>query len=236
MAQAQGPPVQTRTGAEDKTDPDSGGQPISISFGFQFKFRKDLLEKVYKDFGVTYQERFDLISRNVISTQAQLYTPEEFWTKRSTVMIPSMIKALKTQMLAQGHVDVIDFQMLRVDFPDSYEAQITLYQLKVQQKVTQQYQQLVTNIGNHIIVMTAENTAKIAAVNATATSSSKMILNEARSAGFNIVQTQKAQTYAHMVTTLGLSTDELVEYIKLKAVGQHSSSKTVVGVQDHLGL
>jgi len=195
-----------------------------------------LLGKVYTDFGTTYQERFDLISRNVISTQSQLYTPEEFWTKRSTTMIPRMKAALIAVMTAQGHVDVMDFQMLRVDFPNSYEEQITLYQLKVQQKVTQQYQQTVTSVSNQIIVMTAENNAKIAEVNATASASAKLILNLAQSNGFSLVQKQKAESYASASTTLSLSKDEMVEYIKLKAVGEHSSSKTVVGIRDHLGL
>jgi hypothetical protein len=229
---AQGPPVQTRTGAEDASDPDSGGQPVNISFAFQFSFDPSTLARVYEDFGQSYQDRYDLIARNAISTQSQLYRPEEFWANRTDVVDAGMRFNLTRAMWEQGYVRVQSMQMLRVDFPDSYEDQITAFQLKVQQKTTSQYEQQVKSIESEIQVLNAQNDAKIAQVNATATAAAAQIVNGAQAEGFQHVQATKATSYKALMTALGLEPAEMVEYLKLKAV--NSRGDVVMGVKNEL--
>lgn len=228
MRHSQGPPVQTRTGAEVENDLASGGQPVNISFAFQFKFVPHDLGKVYTDFGTAYQDRFDLISRNAIAIQAQLYSPEKFWTQRTTVVVPGMLAALKSAMFFEGHVEVTDFQMLRVDFPRSFGDQITLYQLKVQQHVTQQYQQQVTKTNNFQKIMAAKNRAKITQISAAAMANATLVINLAQSNGFIHVQQQKAESCTSLAKALSFSVDAVISYVKLKAVS--SNGNLVVGM------
>ena len=51
----------------------------------QWRFRKGNLAEVYSDFGTNYMQRFDLISRNVISNTAQSFTPQAL---RATCLAP----------------------------------------------------------------------------------------------------------------------------------------------------
>jgi hypothetical protein len=223
------PPVPARTG-RDVNDPDSGGQPVTLSFSFQYQFGKDDVGKVYKEFGEQYEARFLLFARMAVSDVAQKYTPDKFWTSRPTVA-QDMYRTLKQMLRENGFCDVVDFQLLQVDFPVKYEDMITSIQLQVQYKLTSEYQQQVTNVLKDIDVLTAETNAEIATINAGAAASSSLLVNEARTTGFYAQQSAKAASYAELQKTLGLSNQEVLEYVKIRSlVGDgRAKASTVVG-------
>merc|ERR1711988_1006064 len=141
-ANANAPPVPGRTG-RDANDPDSGGQPVTLSFAFQYQFEKDDVGKVYREFGEMYEARYLLFARMAVSDVAQNFTPEKFWTSREKVA-EEMFSTMKDLLRKNGMTTVTGFQLLQVDFPTKYEDMITGIQLQVQYKLTSEYQQKVT--------------------------------------------------------------------------------------------
>jgi len=222
-------PVPARTG-RDLKDPDSGGQPITLSFAFQYTFKKEDIGVVYKEFGSQYEARFLLFAKMAVSDVAQQFTPDKFWKDR-----PKIAKAMELQLQKSlrhsGHCDVTGFQLLQVDFPDKYEDMITDIQLQVQHKLTSEYQQKVTDVIKDIDVLTAQTQAQITEINAGALATSSLLINEATTNGFFAQQNAKAESYADMVKTLGLNNQEVLEYVKIRAlVGEdRDSSQTVLG-------
>jgi len=226
---AKAAPVPARTG-RDQADPDSGGQPVTLSFSFQYQFSKAEVGQVYKEFGEQYQARYLLFARMAISDVAQKYTPDKYWNSRP--MIADDMQRTLTKMLKKnGRVDVIQFQLFQVDFPDKYEAMITDIQLQVQYKLTSEYQQKVTNVFKDIDVLTAETSASIASINAGASAKSALIVNQAKTSGFYVQQSAKAESYAEMKDMLKLNNAEVLDYVKIRSLMDQASSsgKTVVG-------
>lgn len=221
------PPVPARTG-RDLHDPDSGGQPVTLSFSFQYQFQKNKVGTVYREFGEQYESRFLLFARMAISDVAQKYTPNKFWTQRSEIA-KDMFDTLKASLATNGHVDVVDFQLLQVDFPDKYEKMITDIQLQVQYKLTSEYQQQVTNVIKDIDVLTAQTAAQVAGIAAGAAATSDLLINEARTTGFYAQQEAKADAYANLQTKLGLTNKEVLDYVKIRSLTEGRKGDTVVG-------
>lgn len=220
------PPVPARTG-KDQSDPDSGGQPVSLSFSFQYQFRQGDIGKVYQEFGDQYETRYLLFARMAVSDVAQQYTPNKFWTDREAIS-KRMFEVLKTSLRQNGNCDVVGFQLLQVDFPDKYEQMITDIQLQVQYKLTSEYQQQVTNVMKDIDVLTAKTAGTVATINANALATSHLLVNDARTKGFYAQQQAKALAYADIQQKLGLSTKELLDYVKIRALTEGRNSQSTV--------
>lgn len=224
-------PVHTRTGA-DPQDPDSGGQPISISCAVQVKFVPELIQQVYLSFGSfqAARERYLLLAGNVVSNTAQEYTPTDFWTKRRTISDRILFKINHT-LWHQGYVEAMQFEIMKVDFAKQFEDSITAVQVAEQAKVVNEYEQQVQRVVQHISVLQSENQATIANISAGAEAKSKEIKAAARRDAFNLKQSMKAQKYAELRSALDLNSAQMSEYFKVKSIqGQSSQGKVVVGL------
>ncbi|CAK9002961.1 Hypothetical protein SCF082_LOCUS7551 [Durusdinium trenchii] len=225
------PPVQTRTGA-DPQDPDSGGQPISISCAVQVRFVPDMIQRVYLSFGSfeAARQRYLLLAGNVVSNTAQEYTPTDFWSKRD-VIAARMLYKINHTLWHQGYVEAMQFEIMKVDFAKQFEDSITAVQVAEQAKVVNEYEQQVQQVVQHISVLQSENQAAIANISAGAEAKAKEIKAAARRDAFNLKQGMKAQKYAELRKALELSPSQMGEYFKVKSVqGQSSQGKVVVGL------
>ncbi|CAE7513528.1 unnamed protein product [Symbiodinium sp. CCMP2456] len=224
-------PVKTRTGA-DPQDPDSGGQPISISCAVQVQFVEETLQQVYLSFGSfeAARQRQLLLAGNVVSNTAQEYTPTDFWTKRDDIAA-RMLEKINGTLWRQAYVKAMQFEIMKVDFAKQFEDSITAVQVAEQAKVVNEYEQQVQRVVQHISVMKSENEAAIANISAGAEAKSKEIRAAARRDAFNLKQGMKAQKYSELQKKLELNGVQMSEYFKIKSVqGQSSSGKVVVGL------
>eukprot|EP00438_Fugacium_kawagutii_P021064 Skav205887 [mRNA] locus=scaffold123:20439:29881:+ [translate_table: standard] len=225
-------PVQTRTGA-DPQDPDSGGQPISISCAVQVKFVPELIQQVYLSFGSfeAARQRYLLLAGNVVSNTAQEFVPTDFWSKRKAIS-DRMLYKINHTLWHQGYVEAMQFEIMKVDFAKQFEDSITAVQVAEQAKVVNEYEQqapqspMVQRVVQHISVLQSENQATIANISAGAEAKSKEIRAAARRDAFNLKQSMKAQKYAELRSSLDLDSSQMSEYFKVKSVqGQSSQGK-----------
>lgn len=226
-------PISSRTGA-DPQDPDSGGQPIQISCAVQFKFKKEKLRQVYLNFGSYYaaRQRYLLLSGNMVSNTAQDFIPNDFWTRRD-VIAATMLKKINETFWNQGMVEATKFQILRVDFAQSFEDSITAIQVAEQAKVVNEYTQQVQEVVQSIEVMRSENNAAIANISATAGAEGKRACATARRDVFATKQKMKATRYAEFRKSVDFSSEQMREFLKIHTV--QSSGRIVVGLPGFTG-
>lgn len=224
------PPVQTRTGA-DPADPNSGGQPISISCALQYRFMPESLRTVYFSFG-SYEaarQRFILLAGNMVGNTAQDFIPQDFWEHRD-VVATRMLLEINNTLWRQGVV-VDSFQIMKVDFATSFEDSITAVQVAEQSKVVNEYEQEVQEVVQAIEVMKYENMAHIANISAGAEADAKEICAGATRDAFNLKQGMKAKKYGELRSRLGFNNEQMSEYFKMKSVQkQGKGGNVVVGV------
>uniref|UniRef100_A0A7S4SA73 Band 7 domain-containing protein n=1 Tax=Alexandrium monilatum TaxID=311494 RepID=A0A7S4SA73_9DINO len=224
------PPVSTRTGA-DPNDPDSGGQPISITCAVQFQFIPSTLRDVYFAFASfeAARQRFLLLAGNMVSNTAQEFTPQAFWKDRALIA-QEMLRQINATLWSQGVV-ARRFEMMKVDFAGSFEDSITQVQVAEQQRVVNEYEQQVQQVVQSIEVMRADNEALIANISAGAQADSKELRAGATRDAFHLKQGMKARKYSELQHKLGFTPKQMQEYFKIKSVqGQGASGKVIVGL------
>lgn len=223
--------VQTRTGA-DPDDPDSGGQPISISCAVQFQIVADKVHDVYLNFG-SYEgarQRYLLLSGNMVSNTAQEFLPNDFWQRRH-VIAERMLQKVNDTVWRQGSAIAVGFEILKVDFAKRYEDSITAIQVAEQQKVVNEYRKEVQRVVQSISVLKSETMAAIANVSAGAEADAKELCAHAKRDAFNLKQGMKAVKYAQLRKDLDFDQGQMQEYFKIKSIAdQASTGRVVVGM------
>mmetsp|Transcript_8960 Transcript_8960/g.23131 ORF Transcript_8960/g.23131 Transcript_8960/m.23131 type:complete len:371 (+) Transcript_8960:87-1199(+) len=222
-------PVQTRTGA-DPDDPDSGGQPISISCAVQFKFVGDYVRDAYLAFG-SYEaakERYLLLTGNTVGNTAQEFTPNDFWSRRD-IIAARMLNQINHTLWHQGYAIAVGFEILKVEFAQEYEDSITGTQVAEQQKVVNENDQQVQRVVQSISIMKSATMATIANISAGADADAKELTAHAKRDAFNLKQAMKSQKYAQLQESLGFNDAQMQEYFKIKSVAGQNG-KVVIGL------
>jgi hypothetical protein len=222
-------PIDCRTGA-DQGDSDSGGQPVQLDVSVLLRLRKESLGQIYKSFALQYLARYGQYVRQTVSDVVQKFEPREFWTARQRIS-KAMEKAIR-QTLATEFADVESIQLLEVDFSSKYEASIIGIQLAVQSKTTNEYQMKVIQVYKNIDILQSETEATITAITANAAAVAKLIVNNASAFVFNITQATKSRSYANLQQGLSFTHDEIIRYVKTKAIRQHTSAHLTVGLSN----
>jgi len=222
------PKVLARTGA-DPNDPESGGQQIWIGCAVQILFDASRLRDVFLDFG-SYdgaRERYTLLAGNMVSNTAQEFTPQDFWLNREKIS-DRMLVQINHTIWEHGYGIAVNFEIMRVDFAKQFEDAITGVQVAEQQKQVNTYKKAVEKVVQEIAVLTADNDASIANINAEAQANAKEVCALARRNVFNRKQKMKTDKYAELQTRLGFNEKNMAEYFKIKAL--QTQPKIVVGI------
>ena len=148
------PTIPARTGP-DPDDRESGGQPVDLQVAFQYRFRKELVPRVYQTFGTAWEPSYMRFAQQAITNVAQQFTPKMFWDRR-TVVEAAMHRAVNQSMFTNGFAEVPQLQLLQVGFKDNYEATITNIQLQEQLKVTKNYQLEVTRVLKEVDILLSQ--------------------------------------------------------------------------------
>jgi len=224
------PQVTTRTGA-DPNDPDSGGQPLSVSCAVQIRLISTQLRDIYLSFGSydAAKQRYLLLAGNVVSNTAQDFTPQDFWRHRESIAAKMLYKINET--LVKNSAEAVSFEIMKVDFAPTFENSITGVQVAEQQKVVNEYSQQVQQVEQQIAVLNSHNLAKIATIHANAVRTAKEMVGNATKQAFIMKQKAKATMYKKLQDELEFSPEQMAEYIKIRSLmAQSSSGKVVVNV------
>lgn len=218
------PPLETRT---------KEGLQLILHVSFQYKLYKDTIPKLYKLTNVRYEETFIRQAKNVILEQASEYNAPEYWEKRSE--IGATIAKKLNDTLSTTFTSVINFQMIQIDLPHSYEDSIVNTQVEVQNKATKKFEQEATTIRESINVDISEADKKTQIIFATADSTAIRIINEAKALAINNTIFYEKASYQDAGTMLGLTASTgLLDYIQLLNIMQNQESQLIIGLQNSL--
>eukprot|EP00306_Pavlova_sp_CCMP459_P017304 CAMPEP_0185205420 /NCGR_PEP_ID=MMETSP1140-20130426/56613_1 /TAXON_ID=298111 /ORGANISM="Pavlova sp., Strain CCMP459" /LENGTH=366 /DNA_ID=CAMNT_0027773021 /DNA_START=6 /DNA_END=1106 /DNA_ORIENTATION=+ len=222
------PAIKARTGPDpsDLTG-ESGGQPLDLDVAFQYRFTYEEIPYVYQMFGPAWETSFVRFARQAISNTAQLFTPGQFWHKRSEIEA-GIQAAVADALLHQGHARVDDLQLMRAGFSDKYEDIILRVQLQEQLKTTKRYNLTVTEVLKSVDIRRSETEAQIMRINAEAEAEAAIIGNKARMQALELVQSTKALAYKRLRDELGWSSDQFLEYMRQAAINAQPSGNIIV--------
>jgi len=222
------PSISALTGP-DADDRESGGQPVTLSVSFQYRFRIDLVPRVYSTYGTAWERIYMTLAKQQITNVAQSYTPRQFWNNRAAVEA-AMHRAVNATIFSQGFAEVPQLQLLQVGFKDTYEETITNIQLQEQLKVTKNYQLEVTRVLKEVDIMQSQTDATIAVIDAEAAREAAVIKSKANAAALELEQATKAYWYAQLKEHMGWNNSHVLQYVKMKSLNAQPASSMVVGV------
>lgn len=221
-------PIPARTGP-DPDDPDTGGQPIALSVSFQYRIKKRDVPRIYAKFGLLYDSSYMRFAQQAITNMAQSFTPRAFWTDRYAIE-KALLGAVNRTLIKEGFAEVLELQLLKVDFSRDYETTITNIQLQEQLKVTKTYKLDVTRVLKEVDILESKTRADIARINAQAQREASVLVNEAEAQALRLEQTTKATWYKQLKTSLGWTNADFLKYVKIKSLDKQQSDNMVVGV------
>jgi len=222
------PPIPARTGP-DPDDRESGGQPITLSVAFQYQLRQDQVPVVYQTYGMNWEASYMRFAQQAITNIAQQFTPKEFWMSRKVVE-EAMLREVNSTIYRNGRAQVLNLQLLKVDFKANYEQTITNIQLQEQLKVTKNYALDVTRVLKEVDILQSQTEAEIALISATAERDASILVNQAQADALQLEQGTKAFWYKKLKTKLGWTNAQFLQYVKIKSLAAQPSDSMVVGV------
>jgi len=222
------PPIPARTGP-DPDDRESGGQPVTLSVAFQYQLRQDKVPVVYQKYGMNWESSYMRFAQQAITNVAQQFTPKEFWNSRMEVE-RAMHREVNATIYANGHAQVANLQLLKVDFKANYEQTITNIQLQEQLKVTKNYALDVTRVLKEVDILQSQTEAEIALISASAEREASVLVNQAKADALQLEQGTKAFWYKKLKEKLGWSNSQFLQYVKIKSLSAQPSDSMVVGV------
>jgi hypothetical protein len=220
--------IPARTGADEGTV-SSGGQPVTLEISFQYKLDPERLPSLYLTFGEDWEKTFLRFAQQAVTNVAQNFIPSEFWTSRAAIE-SAVHAAVNHTIYVHGYATVPSLQLRSVNFQSSYEQTITDIQLQEQLKVTKTYQLEVTKVIKEVDLMQAETNREIIGINADATRQQDVLVGQANAAALMREQTAKATMFAQLVARLGWTTQDFLQYVKMRALNAQPTSNVVVGV------
>lgn len=219
--------IASRTGPGDANDPDSGGQPLSISCAVQIRMRPEMLRQAFLTFGgyTVAKDRYILLAGNMVSNTAQEFTPQDFWTRRHRIAARMQVQINST--LYPLGAEAMAFEIMKVDFAAIFENALTGVQVAEQLSVYNQYAKQVMEVEQSINVLNAANGAEIAKIKAKADKVAKETVGIATKDAFVNKQTAKSVMFAQLQKQLEFNDDEMAEYVKIRSIMSQSSQNQV---------
>eukprot|EP00792_Barthelona_sp_PAP020_P006896 TRINITY_DN3079_c3_g3_i1.p1 TRINITY_DN3079_c3_g3~~TRINITY_DN3079_c3_g3_i1.p1 ORF type:complete len:311 (+),score=75.70 TRINITY_DN3079_c3_g3_i1:33-935(+) len=205
-----------------------GGSAIYIDASFQYKYVPENLTTMYKEFKDTYHKTIKNSAPKVLAQVTTGYALPDFFGKR--VEIGEVMKTkLEEHFAVKGFVTVVFFQLRNVDVPDAYETQVIETQIQAQnvRKVT--FEQSARKIILSAEAIVAQADKNITVIESEADRKARNITAVAQAQAIEIVNNATATAYEGLKTKLGLSSDEMLNYVELELFRSHSSSYIVTG-------
>lgn len=218
------PPLETRT---------KEGLGLVLHVSFQYRLHKADIPKLYKLTNVRYEETFLRQAKNAILEQASEYNAPEYWEKRCE--IGNTIAKKLNDTLFKTYATVVNFQMIQIDLPATYEESIVNTQVEVQKRQTKTFEQQATTIRESINVDVSEADKKVQIIFAEADAQAIRIENDAKSLAISNTIKYENAAYTDASTLLGLNANNgLLDYVKLLNIMKNQESQLIVGLQNSL--
>jgi len=215
-----GPAMQSRT---------ADGLTVRLEVSFQYKLKPESLYHLYQTFGEEYQRILLRMAIEQLTTATTKHNAHDFFTNR-TGLSQEMHSALDSHFQLHGFSEVPFFQLRTVKLPKDFEDSIQDTQVKEQEIKVAKAQQDQNRINYETTLIQAANQVKVLNQQAAAESASIYAQNNAYCRQYRLMQTLQVNGMAKVAEGAKWSPEELLEYIRIRAVREHPSEKTTVRI------
>ncbi len=203
---------------------------LVLHVSFQYRLNKKDIPKLYDLANVNYQGTIVRISRDVILKVGGRFNATNYWTDRHE--IGEFMKDSLNNELQKAYSSCVNFQILKIDLPKSYEDSIVATQVEVQKTNMRKFEQMAELIRQNINVIISEADQKIRITNATGFSEAYRIKQYAKAKTLENTIDTESEVYKYLESGIGLKSTELSEYLFLNALNEQKYAKLLVGLQN----
>lgn len=179
----------------------------SIDISFQFRLRESDVYALFQQYGTSYLSYIEAVARSALREIVGNYDAETLYANRSvinTAMKTALFDALETT------VQVGDFQLRTIDFPDSFQTAVEQYEVwRIQVEIAQLEQQAEI-IKQQTLTLVAEYTANR-----------------------TVIEYEGIATALEaMRDELNMTTEELLQYLWIQTIREHDQCYLFIGLSD----
>jgi regulator of protease activity HflC (stomatin/prohibitin superfamily) len=219
-ASINGPALQSRT---------QDGLTVNIEVSFQYKLKEDGLYDMYQTFGEDFNLIFLRMAIEQLTTATTKHDAHDFFTNR-TGLSTEMHKALDAHFRSHAHAEVPFFQLRTVKLPKDFEDSIQDTQVKEQEIKVAKAQQDQNRISYETTLLQAGQQVKVLNQQAEGEAASIHAQNDAYCRQYKLTQTLQAKALTQVAHASTWSPTELLEYLRIRAVREHPSEKTMIRI------
>jgi regulator of protease activity HflC (stomatin/prohibitin superfamily) len=219
-------PSYTATDAQ-LTSRTKDGLAIALDVSFQYKLRLSDLSDLYMNYEKDYEPTIVRVSRSVLRDVVANYTAIEFFTDRESIGI-AMEEALRIECTSV-FIDIIMLQLTRIDLPDSFEQTLEEVEVARQQYEIALHDQAAELVVAETQILLAQKQANQTLIVAQGQADALIIEMNAYAESLNITITADAEMLEYLALTLGLNGTELLSYLWIQAITEHTDALLIIG-------
>lgn len=182
------------------------GLLVSVDVSFQFRIRKADLLQLYSDYGGAYISYIQAVARSSLRAVVGDNNAETLYANRSAI-ISEMSTALYNSL--NSIVDVGEFQLRSIDFPQSFENAVEQYEVWRVEVEIAQLEQLTEVIRQKTLTLVAEFTANRTVID-----------YQGIADGLDTLR-----------ISLNMTVDEMLTYLWIQTIQTHDQSYLFIGLQ-----
>lgn len=215
-----GPAMRSRT---------QDGLTVYMEVSFQYKLIPAGLWNMYQTFGDEYQRILLRMAIEQLTTATTKHNAHDFFTNR-TGLSREMHSMLDSHFQQHGYSEVPFFQLRTVKLPKDFEDSIQDTQVKEQEIKVAKAQQDQNRITYETSLLNASQQVLVLAQQAAAESAAIYASNNAYCRQYRLTQELQATSLAKVASGVAWSPEELLQYLRIRAVREHPSTKTTIRV------
>lgn len=214
----QGPPLVSRT---------RDGLTVRLEISFQYRLKYDELYQLYSTLGKNYEEIFVRMAIEQLTTAATMHNAHFFFANRTDVG-QEMHQMLDKHFKDKAFSEVPFFQLRTVHLPSQFEDAIRETQVKQQEIQIAQLEQKTNSVTFQTQVLQAQQKVHVLQNQAEAEAASITAANVAFCKQYLVTQQLQAESLMKLKQAAGWNPDQLLSYLRIRAVREHPSEKTTI--------
>lgn len=199
------------------------GQLVSLDLGFYYALDRSNIIDIYKKYGENYELRFTQYAVKAIKEVTIQYEAEEFFLIRRQIGDHMLAQLRATYR--EENLSVELFALREIKIPSNFEQKVISKVVEKQKYYTELRQREIALATAAITVLQGQGAARIALVKAEATALAKVTIANADADGQKLVYVQEASSYKNLSSSLGLSSEQLLNYQFAKFMGNVDSKR-----------
>eukprot|EP00930_Biecheleria_cincta_P095804 TRINITY_DN87711_c0_g1_i1.p1 TRINITY_DN87711_c0_g1~~TRINITY_DN87711_c0_g1_i1.p1 ORF type:complete len:324 (-),score=61.45 TRINITY_DN87711_c0_g1_i1:34-963(-) len=221
-----GAPLRSRT---------ADGLEVELEISFQYQLQQDTLHGMYTTFGDGYHDLFVKMGMDILTVAATKHPAKDFFVNR-TMIGNTMEDSLRSHFKKHAKVEVPLFQFQAVSLPKDFEIAIRQTQVAEQKIKRMQANQTMRLVEFQTEVIQAQRYVQVRKQQANAVAESIALANAAEIKKLNATQLCAATAFQNMLKVFEGDTSQLLKYMKVRAVRDHPSQRSILGIRDDIDV